>query len=191
MPFALLGPPMRWMWIDRVVELQPGRRMVAVKNVSLAEEHLHDHFAARPAGPGGPARGALPVMPASLIIEGMAQTAGILVGHAEGFREKVILAKVTLAELERDAFPGDTLRYTADIRQMDRQGAATAGIVELNDHRGAASGWTAIGRIDLMFSHIDRQMGLASGGADFPEHNFVFGEGFKTLLRSSGIAVPA
>ena len=37
---------MRWMWIDRVVELQPGKRLVAIKNVSLAEEHLHDHFAA-------------------------------------------------------------------------------------------------------------------------------------------------
>ena len=78
---------MRWIWIDRVVELVPRERLVAIKNVSLAEDHLHDHFAAEGSRP------AMPVMPASLIIEGMAQTAGILVGHAEGFREKVILAK--------------------------------------------------------------------------------------------------
>lgn len=170
---------MRWMWIDRVVALEPGKRLVAIKHVSLAEEHLHDHFAADASGP------ALPVMPASLILEGMAQTAGILVGHAEGFREKVILAKVGKAELTEDAGPGCSLRYTATIVQMDKSGASTNGVVELleptaADHRPAR----VIGQIDLMFSHIDNNMqGLA-----FPAHNFVFGEGFKTLLRTSGVA---
>lgn len=170
---------MRWMWIDRVVALEPGKRLVAIKHVSLAEEHLHDHFAADASGP------ALPIMPASLILEGMAQTAGILVGHAEGFREKVILAKVGKAELTEDAGPGCTLRYTATIAQMDKSGASTNGVVELlepaaADQRPAR----VIGQIDLMFSHIDNNMqGLA-----FPAHNFVFGEGFKTLLRTSGVA---
>lgn len=174
---------MRWMWIDRIVSLEPGRRLVAVKNVSLAEDHLHDHF------PAAPGRHAAPVMPASLIIEGMAQSAGILVGHARGFRENVILAKVTVAELERDAEPGDTLRYTALVRQMDEQGAATSGTVELTDHAGSVPTWAVIGRIELMFSHADRRMGLAAD-ADLPDHNFVFGESFRTLLRASGIAVP-
>lgn len=169
---------MRWMWIDRIVELVPRERLVAIKNVSLAEEHLHDHFPARGARP------AIPIMPASLIIEGMAQTAGILVGHAEGFREKVILAKVQVAELDREATPGTTLRYTAAIRQMDRMGASTEGTVELLDHASGA-GWQRIGRIDLMFSHIDQNM----AGLEFPEHNFVFGDSFKTLLRTSGIGV--
>jgi 3-hydroxyacyl-[acyl-carrier-protein] dehydratase len=174
---------MRWMWIDRIVDLVPRQRLVAIKNVSLAEEHLHDHFAAIPEGQGRPPRPALPVMPASLIIEGMAQTAGILVGHAEGFREKVILAKVGLAELDREATPGTTLRYTATIQQMDRMGASTQGQVELLDHARSADGFVQIGRIDLMFSHIDQNM----AGVEFPEHNFVFGESFKTLLRSSGV----
>ena len=49
---------MRWIWIDGFVEFESGRRASAVKNVTLAEEHLHDHF------PG------FPVMPATLIIEG-------------------------------------------------------------------------------------------------------------------------
>src|SRR5690606_27225803 len=127
--YSLL-PPMRWMWIDRVLELAPRERMVAIKNVSLAEEHLHDHFAADEAA----GLAALPVMPASLIIEGMAQTAGILVGHAEGFKEKVILAKIQRAELSREAGPGMTLRYTATIERMDAAGASTKGIVELLDH---------------------------------------------------------
>lgn len=160
--------------------------MVAVKNVSLAEEHLHDHFAADlpGQGPGGVMREALPVMPMSLIIEGMAQTAGILVGHANSFREKVILAKVSKAEMARDALPGQTLRYTATIERLDETGAATNGVVEIIDpaHGGSP---IVVGRIDLMFSHIDKNM----SGLAFPEHNFVFGEGFKTLLRTSGIHV--
>lgn len=165
---------MRWMWIDRVVSLEPRQRLVAIKHVSLAEEHLHDHFAADERGP------AVPIMPASLIIEGMAQTAGILVGHAEGFREKVILAKISKAELSRDATPGCTLRYTATITQMDAAGASTTGLVELIEPGKDAA---EIGRIELMFSHLDKNL----SGTEFPAHNFVFGEGFKTLLRMSGI----
>jgi len=174
---------MRWMWIDRVVELVPRERLVAIKNVSLAEDHLHDHFAARAGDGAAPERAAMPIMPASLIVEGMAQSAGILVGHAEGFKEKVVLAKVGLAELEREVLPGQTLRYTAVIKQMDRAGASTEGTVEVFDHAAAEKGWEKIGRIDLMFSHIDQNM----AGLEFPEENFVFGESFKTLLRMSGV----
>ncbi|MBL0927210.1 MAG: beta-hydroxyacyl-ACP dehydratase [Phycisphaerales bacterium] len=168
---------MRWMWIDRVVALEPGRRLVAVKNISLAEEHLHDHFAAD-AALGLPAQ---PVMPAALIIEGMAQSAGILVGHAKDFREKVVLAKVSRAELGLDAAPGHALRYTAEIERLDDTGASTRGTVErLDPATGAAE---PMGRIDLLFSHLDQNM----AGTAFPDHNFVFGEGFKTLLRMSGV----
>lgn len=170
---------MRWMWIDRIVELVPRQRLVAIKNVSLAEEHLHDHFAA------GSGRPALPLMPASLIIEGMAQTAGILVGHAEGFREKVVLAKIGLAEVDREVTPGQTLRYTAVVKQMDRMGASTEGTMEVLDH-ASNTGFEKIGRIELMFSHLDQNM----SGEKFPEHNFVFGESFKTVLAMSGIAIP-
>lgn len=174
---------MRWIWIDRVVDLIPGERLVAVKNVTLAEEHVHDHFAETRDADGRLLSPALPVMPGSLVIEGMAQTAGILVGHADDFREKVILAKVTRASLERDAKPGMTLRYTAEIAQRGPQGASTRGSVELFDHGCPDAGWTEIGRIDLMFSHLDRNL----GGVAFPEHNFVFNDSFRTLLRTSGI----
>lgn len=169
------------MWVDRVVELIPRQRLVAIKHVSLAEEHLHDHFEA------SSVRAALPVMPASLIIEGMAQTAGILVGHAEDFREKVILAKVSRAELSRDAVAGETLRYTADIRNISDIGAATHGKVELiTPSTNGGSEPEVIGRIDLMFSHVDQNL----SGMEFPKHNFVFGEQFKTLLRMSGVEIP-
>lgn len=182
---------MRWLWIDRIVELAPRQRLVAIKNVSLAEEHLQDHFPARPAAGGRPARPAMPIMPASLIIEGMAQAAGILVGHAEEFREKVILAKISRAEIARDATPGTTLRYTAEIERMDAAGASTRGAIDLLDHARPDAGWVRIGATEMMFSHLDNSQGAAGRpGEGFPAHNFVFGESFKMLLRTSGVAVP-
>lgn len=183
---------MRWMWIDRIVELVPRQRLVAIKQVSMAEEHLHDHFAASHSGTGfqpvsprtKPPRPPTPIMPASLIIEGMAQSAGVLVGHAEGFREKVVLAKVSRAELDLDAQPGDTLRYTAEIEQFSPVGASTKGTIELISWTAAGPAEPRVlGRVDLMFSHLDNNM----GGDVYPEHNFVFSESFATLLSLSGI----
>lgn len=169
------------MWIDRVVELERGKRLVAIKNISLSEEHLHDHFAAD-AARNLPAT---PVMPFSLVIEGMAQTAGILVGHANDFAEKVILAKIGNASIDREPLPGHTLRYTAEIVQLDAAGAATKGVIDLFDHADPTASWQRVGSIDLMFSHIDANR----SGHTFPEHNFVFGDAFKTLLRTSGVPV--
>jgi 3-hydroxyacyl-[acyl-carrier-protein] dehydratase len=167
---------MRWIWIDRILVLDKGVRSVAIKNVSLAEDVLHDHFAAR----DGVA--ADPVFPNTLVIEGMAQTAGILVGHARDFREKVILAKIGKAQFTAVARPGMTLRYTASLERIDDSGASTTGIVELAD--SATGQLQHMATIELMFSHIDQNMrGLA-----FPEHNFVFTSQFMDLLARSGFA---
>ncbi|MEL7473237.1 MAG: 3-hydroxyacyl-ACP dehydratase FabZ family protein [Planctomycetota bacterium] len=173
---------MRWLWIDRIVSLEPGQRLVAIKNVSMAEDHLHDHFAADEAS----GRPASPIMPASLIVEGMAQTAGILVGHTGAFREKVILAKVSNATLEADATPGTTLRYEAELKSFDTVGASCQGVVSLIDPVAPGEA-TAIGQIDLVFSHLDQNR----AGLAFPDHNFVFGPSFKMILEQSGIDLPA
>ncbi|MBN1346833.1 MAG: beta-hydroxyacyl-ACP dehydratase [Phycisphaerae bacterium] len=163
---------MRWIWIDKFVEFESCRRAVAVKNLTLAEEHLHDHF------PG------YPIMPASLITEGMAQTAGILVGEAHQFQEKVILAKIRRAVFHGYAVPGDQLRYEATIEIVDeaepvpKAGCATTGKVFKN---GQAE---PMAEIDIMFSHIDQNM----SGLDFPEENFVFTEDFKALLHSYNLS---
>ncbi|MFO0973015.1 MAG: 3-hydroxyacyl-ACP dehydratase FabZ family protein [Phycisphaerae bacterium] len=151
---------MRWIWIDKFVEFESGKRAVAVKNVSLAEEHLHDHF------PG------YPVMPASLMVEGMAQTAGILVGEARGFAEKVILAKIRKARFEIEVRPGDQLTYHAEIERIDDAAAYTTGRVLCNGQ--------PIGEVDIVFSHIDQNM----SGLEFPAENFVFTDQFKSLLRT-------
>jgi 3-hydroxyacyl-[acyl-carrier-protein] dehydratase len=171
----------RWMWIDRITEFEPRTRIVTIKCVSLAEEHLHDHFAADDPKVGD--RVAMPLMPGSLMIEGMAQSAGILVGHAEQFRQKVVLAKINRAEINSEVVPGMTLRYTAVVDRLDAMGASIIGTVEAFDHATGEIAPSKIAEIDLMFSFIDQNM----SGMDFPAHNFVFSDSFKTLLRMSGI----
>ena len=170
---------MRWIWIDRILELEKGQRCVAVKNVSLAEDVLHDHF------PATEHRPATPVMPNPLILEGMAQTAGIMVGHARDFAEKVILAKVGKATFTAAARPGDQLRFTAEMQRIDESGASTVGTVERIDPADGSK--HPLATIDLMFSHIDHNM----SGLSFPEHNFVFTDQFMDLLRESGFETPA
>jgi 3-hydroxyacyl-[acyl-carrier-protein] dehydratase len=166
---------MRWIWIDKFVEFHSGESAVAVKNVTLAEEHLQDHF------PG------FPVMPETLMIEAMAQTSGILVGEANRFREKVILAKVKKCVFFDYVKPGDTLKLYAKIESIAPEAASTSGRItcaarwrepSLSGHP-QADGEKLVAEIDLMFSHIDQNL----AGKEFPKENFVFTETFKSLLQ--------
>ena len=157
---------MRWIWIDKFTEFTPRTSATAVKNVSLAEEHLHDLYPA------------FPIVPHSLIVEGMAQTAGILVGEARNFEEKVILAKLGKATFHRLVRPGDTIIFSATIEQLNEQGASIAGKV--------TAGGELVAEIELMFSHIDQNL----AGLEFPEHNFVFTEQFTELLKGFRLSAP-
>jgi len=150
----------RWIWFDRFTEFVPGERAVAVKNVTLAEDHLHDHF------------GAFPVMPASLMIEGMAQTAGILVGQARNFTEKVILAKIKRAAFHRLVRPGQQIRFEARIEHLTDAAASTRGEIRCGND--------LIAEVELVFSHIDQNI----SGLEFPDENFVFTEEFMALLKT-------
>jgi len=127
---------MRWFWIDRFLEFESGRRAVAIKNITLAEDHLHDHF------PG------FPVMPHSLVIEGLAQTGGLLVGEHNQFEERVVLAKVSSAKFHGYARPGDTLRYTAEVEDIKDDGA----FVDATSHNGEE----LHAEVKIVFAHLDK-----------------------------------
>jgi len=126
---------MRWFWIDRFQEFESGRHAVALKNVSLAEEHLHDHF------PGAP------VMPNALIIEGLAQTGGLLVAEHGGFNERVVLAKIAKARFHFPAVPGDTLVYRATIEDIHKDGAVVSATSHVEGRLQA--------EIQVFFAHLD------------------------------------
>ena len=128
---------MRWFWIDKFVEFESGRRAVAIKNVSYAEEVIPDYV------PG------FVVMPASLIIEGLAQTGGILVGEINAFRERVVLAKLAKAVFHGPAHPGDTLTYTAEVEDCKAGGA----IVQATAHVGQR----LLVESQIVFAHLDHR----------------------------------
>jgi 3-hydroxyacyl-[acyl-carrier-protein] dehydratase len=152
---------MRWIWIDKFLVFRSGQFARAIKNLTLAEEHLHDHF------PG------YPVMPASLIIEGLAQTGGLLVGEAGGFAEKVVLAKIPRAEFHGVACAGDQIIYEVTLTGLNREGAVVAGTAYLNDE--------LLAEVEIVFSHLDN----SRANQIFGPKNFVF---TRQLLDVLGLA---
>ena len=149
---------MRWIWIDRFEEFRSGEFARAVKYTSMAEDHFAEHF------PG------YPVVPAALILEGMAQTGGILVGEVNQFREKVVLAKVPKAVFHREMIAGETLTYEATITHLRPEGASVEGRVLVDGQVTA--------EIEIFFAHLDQNRSKAI----FGDQNFVFGGEMKNLV---------
>lgn len=155
---------MRWIWIDRFTAFESGKTATAVKALTHAEDHFADHY------PG------YPVMPGTLILEGLAQTGGILVGEANQFREKVVLAKVPRVRFTRDARPGELLTYTARIEAMRPEGAVVSGTV--------TAGTEVIAEAEIFFAHLDQNRTRQAFGAD----NFVFSGELSYLLGQAKLA---
>jgi UDP-N-acetylglucosamine acyltransferase len=87
------------MLVDAILEHEPGRRLVAVKNVTVSEEFFQGHF------PGAP------LLPAVLMVESLSQVAAILVRDGEATpRTRVYLRGVNGAKFRRQVVPGDRLR---------------------------------------------------------------------------------
>ena len=141
---------MRWFWIDRFEEFVRGRRAVAIKTVALSEEQFDGY------SPG------FPVMPGSLIIEGMAQTAGILIGELLAFAPRVVLAKIGKAVFHRPAIPGDLLRYTATVADVKSDSALANVTSHVGDQLQA--------EVELMFAFLDDRF---PGGPLFEPVDFV------------------
>ncbi len=124
---------MRWFWIDRFTEFVSGKRAVAIKNFSLAEECFHDYF------PG------YPIMPGSIMLEGLAQTAGMLLGEVKSYRERVVLGKISRVKYYGNPLPGDQLRYTVTLSHVRPQGALVEGECHVDDAcRAEASFFLAV-----------------------------------------------
>jgi len=155
---------MRWIWIDRFLEFHSGKSARAVKNLSLAEDHFADHF------PG------YPVMPAALILEGLAQTGGILVGEVNQFKEKVVLAKVPRAVFHREMLAGEQLIYEAEIEHLRPEGASVKARVLVDG--------VVTAEAEIFFAHLDQNRSAQL----FGEHNFVFSGEMRYLLgRLTGV----
>ncbi|MDR0328467.1 MAG: beta-hydroxyacyl-ACP dehydratase [Planctomycetaceae bacterium] len=138
---------MHWFWIDRITVFESQRRAESIKTISLAEDHLHDHFKYAP------------MMPGSLVIEGIAQTAGLLLHEAKGYKEKVVLAKIPKFIFHQvDLCPGDVLHYKVQLESIREDG-------------GVASAWAyrngqLFAEGELMFAHLGSEFSGQSLYAD-------------------------
>lgn len=108
---------MRWFWIDRYTEFVAGKRATAIKGVSLSEEVVDEY------APGAT------YLPASLIVEGMAQTGGLLISQMFEFKSRVVLAKISSVRFHQQARPGTVLEFKCEMSSTTQFSAFVTGTV--------------------------------------------------------------
>ena len=136
---------MRFSLIDRIVELEPGVRITAVKNLSLAEEYLADHFPK------------FPVMPGVLMLEAMTQAGAWLVRATEDFQHSmVVLQQANNVKYAQFVEPGQTLHVTAEILSHDSQETKLKAVGRLNGQI-AVSARLVLKRSNLADTQPDRE----------------------------------
>jgi 3-hydroxyacyl-[acyl-carrier-protein] dehydratase len=101
---ALIPHRYPFLLVDRIVELDPGKRAVGLKLVSMSDGYLQGHF------PGQP------IMPGVLIVEALAQTGAVLVLHDAANAELLpFFARIDNCRFRQPVRPGDTLRLEVDV----------------------------------------------------------------------------
>jgi len=113
---------MQFRLIDRIVEIEPGQRIVAVKNLTLAEQYLHDHF------PG------FPVMPGVLMLEALVQAGAWLVRQTHEYQHSVVrLREARAIRYGNFVRPGDQLVLTVELKKWNDGLAQMSGRGTVND----------------------------------------------------------
>ena len=124
--------------IDRVLEIDPGKRVVALKNVTYNEPFFPGHF------PGDP------IMPGVLIIEALAQAGAVLLLHDMADREGklVYFTGIDKARFRRTVVPGDQLRLTVEVIKFRATASKLRGIAEVDGVKAAEA--------EIMSALVDR-----------------------------------
>jgi len=124
--------------VDRVIEVEPNKRIVAVKNVTMNEPFFQGHF------PGAP------VMPGVLIIEAMAQAAALLIFSDIPDRESklIFFSGIDKARFRRPVVPGDVLRLELTVLRRREIVCKMHGVATVDGQLAAEA--------DIMASIVDR-----------------------------------
>lgn len=122
--------------VDRVLELEPGKRITAIKNVTANEPFFQGHFPD------------FPVMPGVLICEALAQTAGIAVAVQDDLKNKLgLFASIDEFKIKRQVVPGDTLKLEAEILSC-KLGIVKARVTASVEGKVAAEGQIKFAMVD-------------------------------------------
>ena len=123
--------------VDKIIEIEPGKRAVGIKNVTANEPFFQGHFPE------------YPIMPGVLIVEALAQTAGIAVAVLEEDKGKMgLFAGIDGVKIKRQVLPGDTLRLEAEIL-LNRLGMVKAKVVASVDGQVALEGEVKFAMVDV------------------------------------------
>ena len=113
---------MKFILIDRVTELEPGKQLSAIKSVSLAEEYLSDHFPA------------FPVLPGVLLLEGLIESASWLVRQEQNFVNSMVLLETAKnVKYKSFAAPGMQIQYTVTASAIEDNTSSFKGIGSCGD----------------------------------------------------------
>jgi 3-hydroxyacyl-[acyl-carrier-protein] dehydratase len=137
----------RHYWLDRIIDLQPGVRATGVKAVALAEEEFEAHF------PGNP------VLPGIYLLEGLAQTAGVLLAESTGGTRLALMVSVDRARFISFARPGDRVQLTIEVETLETDLARVRGT--------AAVGERPIASARLTFRLVDPATLIPAGFRPF------------------------
>lgn len=122
--------------VDRIVELEPGRRAVGLKNVSTNEWFFEGHFPRNP------------IMPGVLIIEALAQTGAVAALSADEFQGKLgLFAGIDGVRFRRQVIPGDQLRLEVEMERL-RRGIGRAAATATVEGQTAAEGRLTFAFVD-------------------------------------------
>lgn len=108
--------------IDKVLELEEGKRAVAIKNITINEQFFQGHFPDKP------------VMPGVLIIEALAQTGAVAILTLDKYKNKIVyFGGIKEAKFRKMVVPGDTLKLSTEIIKMRRNFGIGNCIAYVND----------------------------------------------------------
>jgi beta-hydroxyacyl-ACP dehydratase FabZ len=124
--------------VDRILHLEPGKRVVGIKNVTINEPFFQGHF------PGHP------IMPAVLIIEAMAQTGGVLLLSSidKPDTKLVYFSGIDQARFRQPVIPGDQLRFELELVKLRGPLCKMTGVAHVGDDKVAEA--------ELMSTVVDR-----------------------------------
>jgi 3-hydroxyacyl-[acyl-carrier-protein] dehydratase len=115
---------MKFILIDKIISVEPASRLQAIKNVSLAEEYLADHFPM------------FPVLPGVLLLEGLVEAASWLVRETENFAHSMILLEQA-RNVRYKSFltPGGRIEYTVEAKTLEENVSSFTGFGVCRDEQ--------------------------------------------------------
>ena len=129
---------MRHYHVDRIIVLEPGVRATGVRGVALSDDVFTDHF------PGNP------VLPGIYIVEGLAQTAGVLLWETTGRQRIAVMTTIDRARFSSFAHPGDLVQLAVEMESLGESAALVRGEATVGDRRIAAA------RLTFSLQELDR-----------------------------------